>query len=241
MHESFIFIYKQKNMSTFREIVYLVLDELKLTSDDATFTENHIIYLINNYRAFLLKQRYSDIKKTIHSSNYMEICLEMEEVPAMPSMPCELDFYYMKSTKKIPSLMSFGNTKVFSENYFNHEIPYVDKDRMRYMGYNRFIPISVFASKGSNECLYLKSNSIDVTAITSLKMYAVFQDAVNASELLCDGIKACDILDREFPLEEALIPPLVELTVKELSRPIYAPEDKENNADDNLSEVMTRK
>ena len=112
---------------------------------------------------------------------------------------------------------------------------------MRYMGYNRFIPISVFASKGSNECLYLKSNSIDVTAITSLKMYAVFEDAVNASELLCDGIKACDILDREFPLEEPLIPPLVELTVKELSRPIYAPEDKENNADDNLSEVMTRK
>ena len=50
-------------MSTFREIVYLVLDELKLTSDDATFTENHIIYLINNYRSFLLKQRYSDIKK----------------------------------------------------------------------------------------------------------------------------------------------------------------------------------
>ena len=227
-------------MSTFREIVYLVLDELKLASDDATFTESHIIYLINNYRGFLLKQRYSDIKKTIPSSNYMEICLEMEAAPAIPSIPCELDFYYMRSTKKIPSLMSFGNTKVFSENYFNHEIPYVTKDRMRYIGYNRFIPMSVFASIGSNEHLYLKSSTADVTSITSLKMYAVFQDAISASELLCPNIKACDILDREFPLEESLLPPLIELVVKELSRPIYLPEDKENNADDDLSEVNTK-
>ena len=88
-------------MSTIREITYLILDELKLSSDDSTFTENHIIYLINNYRALLLKQRYSDIKKNIPSSNYIEICLEMEEFKSPPSRPCEEDFYYIRSTKKI--------------------------------------------------------------------------------------------------------------------------------------------
>lgn len=50
-------------MSTYRELVYLVLDELKLASDDSTFTEDHVVFLLNRYRTFLLKQRYSDIKK----------------------------------------------------------------------------------------------------------------------------------------------------------------------------------
>ena len=38
-------------MSTYREIVYMVLDELKLESDDAYYTQDHVIFLINKYRA----------------------------------------------------------------------------------------------------------------------------------------------------------------------------------------------
>lgn len=57
-------------MSTYKELVYLVLDELRLHSDDALFTEDHIIFLADKYRAFLLKQKYSDIKKQIPESNY---------------------------------------------------------------------------------------------------------------------------------------------------------------------------
>jgi hypothetical protein len=48
----------------------MCLDELHLTSDDSLFNEDHILFLINKYRAFLLKQRYSDIKKQIPESNY---------------------------------------------------------------------------------------------------------------------------------------------------------------------------
>ena len=52
-------------MSTYKELTYMVLDELKLSSDDAQFTEDHVMFLLNKYRTFLLKQRYSDIKKQI--------------------------------------------------------------------------------------------------------------------------------------------------------------------------------
>ena len=34
------------NMQTFRELVYMVMDELKLYSDDSNFTEDHIIMLL---------------------------------------------------------------------------------------------------------------------------------------------------------------------------------------------------
>ena len=57
-------------MSTYRQLTYLVLDEIKGFSDDFTYTEDHIIFLLDKYRAFILKQRYSDIKKQIPESNY---------------------------------------------------------------------------------------------------------------------------------------------------------------------------
>jgi len=48
----------------------MALDELKLHSDDANFTEEHIIFLADKYRAILLKQRYADVKKEIPLANY---------------------------------------------------------------------------------------------------------------------------------------------------------------------------
>ena len=71
-------------MAKYKEIVSMVLDELKVTSDDSIFTEGHIIFLARIYRSFLLKQRYStDLKKVIPESNYQTLCLDLEKVPAI--------------------------------------------------------------------------------------------------------------------------------------------------------------
>ena len=40
-----------------REIVYMILDELKLFSDDATYTEDHIKFLVGKHRALLLQKQ----------------------------------------------------------------------------------------------------------------------------------------------------------------------------------------
>jgi len=43
---------------TYGEAVYMILDQLKLTSDDANFNENHVIFLLNKYRALAIKEEY---------------------------------------------------------------------------------------------------------------------------------------------------------------------------------------
>ena len=43
---------------TYREIIYMCLDALKITSDDAIFNEDHILFLVNKYRNLLLQQKY---------------------------------------------------------------------------------------------------------------------------------------------------------------------------------------
>ena len=46
-------------MSKLGEIVYMINDEIKLFSDDSSFTEDHIIFLIEKYRSAILKQEYN--------------------------------------------------------------------------------------------------------------------------------------------------------------------------------------
>ena len=94
----------------------MVLDELKLSSDDAQFTEDHVMFLLNKYRTFLLKQKYSDIKKQIPESNYQTICLDLIQVPAILGEPCE-GGTYLRSKEKIPFLMQIGTPRVYPIDY----------------------------------------------------------------------------------------------------------------------------
>ena len=136
----------------------MALDELKLSSDDAQFTEDHVMFLLNKYRTFLLKQRYSDIKKQIPESNYQTICLDLIQVPAISGDACE-GGTYLRSKEKIPFLMKIGIPRVYPLEYYQGEITYVSRDRMRYVGYNKFLQNIIYCSIGPDNYLYFKSSN----------------------------------------------------------------------------------
>lgn len=228
-------------MAKYKEIVSMVLDMLKVTSDDSVFNEGHIIFLAGRYRSFLLKQRYStDLKKQIPESNYQTLCLDLEQTEAIEGMPCE-GGYYLRTTKEVPTPLPFGNSRLYtSGSYYKGEITVISKDRMRYVGHNKFLKNIIYACHDPNGRIYLNSANPQFLYLESAKLYGVFEDAEAASELECDAegnTKECDILDRDFPLEDALIAPLIELVAKELSPSVAAPEDTENNAHDDLPKI----
>lgn len=225
-------------MSTYRQLVYMVLDELKGESDDFTFTEDHVMFLLSKYRTFLLKQRYADIKKQIPESNYQTLCLELIEVPAIAGVPCE-GGTYLRTKSKIPFTMKVGNSKVYPVDYFQgSNITFVSRERMRYVGYNKFMQNIIYCALGPDNYLYLQSSNPQFLYMENIRFTAVFEDADSASELECNEEgKVCDIIDKEFPIEDALIPPLIELVVKELRQAEYSPADEQNNANDDLDNV----
>lgn len=223
-------------MSTFREIIYMILDEMKISTDDSYFTEDHIMYLINKYRALILKQRYSDIKKQIPESNYQTICLDLIEVPAISGEPCE-GGSYLRSKEKAPFLMQIGVPKIYPIDYYQGEITYVSRERMRYVGYNKYLKNIIYASIGPDNYLYFKSFNPQYLYLEKARMTGIFEDPQAASELQCpdeNGDTVCDVLDKTFPIEDALIPPMIELVVKELLSAEYIKKDEENNAKDDL-------
>lgn len=224
---------------TYKEIVYMVLDEIKSTSDDSFFTEDHVLFLIGKLRAFLLKQRYSDIKKYIPESNYQTICLDLIEVPAISGEPCE-GGSYLRSKEKIPFLMKLGNPMIYPIDYYQGEITYVSRERMRYVGYNKYLKNIIYASIGPDNYLYFKSFNPQYLYLEKVRITGIFEDPQAASELQCSNSNIiCDVLDKTFPIEDSLVSSIIELAVKELLGAEYRPKDESNDANDALSDIAS--
>lgn len=230
---------------TYREATFMVLDELKGMSDDFSFTQDHIIFLLDKFRAFLLKQRYfNNLRKAISESNYQTICLDLIEVPAISGEPCE-GRAYLRSRNKIPVTLLIGNPRVYPMDYYQGDIAFISRDRMKYVGYNKWMQNIIYCSLGPDGYLYFKSLNPQFLYLEKVKFTAIFEDASRVSELTCDNDEgsACNLLDRTFPIEEALVQPLIELVVNELKRAEYTIlEDDINNAnDDSPEQQQTRK
>ena len=226
---------------TYREIVYACLDILKLTSDDSLYTEEHIIFLANKARTLLLKQRYSDIKKRIPESNYQTICLDLEKVQNIQDLECKGSS--LRTVQEIPYLMKIGNPKVYPQNYYLGEITYISRERMRYVGHNKYLQNIIYCSLAPDDHLYFKSSNPQYLYLKKVQVTGIFEDIQKASELECNNnnnSQCSDILDNTFPLEEGLVQPLIEIIIKQLGPSVNLPQDQENDAQDNLANTNNK-
>lgn len=224
-----------------KEICYMILDMLKESSDDAFYVEEHVIFLCKKYRAFLIKKEQEKEKSSTDIASefeYQQVCLDLEKVPAMDGEPCT-GGYYLRTTQKIPKILEGTQPRIYPLDFYQGiNISYISRDRMRYVGTNPYLRNIIYVSLGPDQHLYLNSNNPQFFYLQKLRMNAVFEDIDEAAGLLCDSdgeSSACDVLDMEFPIREYLVPALIELVVKELTGVAYKPEDKRNNASDDLS------
>ena len=230
-----------------KEIVYMVLDLAKAaTSDDSFWTEDHVIFLLKKYRSFLIKKEQEKQKATTDIASefeYQQICLDLEKVPAIDGEPCT-GGYYLRTTKKIPKILEDNQPRVYPIDFYQGiNISYIPRDRMRYVGTNKFLQNIIYVSLGPDLHLYLSSNNPQFLYLKKLRMSAVFEDFDDISCYLCDeegNSTACDVLDEVFPIREYLVPTLMELIVKELTTAKYQPVDEHNNASDDMSKVSTK-
>lgn len=230
-----------------KEIVYMVLDLAKAaTSDDSFWTEDHVIFLLKKYRSFLIKKEQEKQKATTDIASefeYQQICLDLEKVPAIDGEPCTGE-YYLRTTKKIPKILEDNQPRVYPVDFYQGiNISYIPRDRMRYVGTNKFLQNIIYVSLGPDLHLYLNSNNPQFLYLKKLRMSAVFEDFDEVSSYLCnDGgdSMACDVMDEVFPIREYLVPTLMELVVKELTSAKYQPVDEHNNAADDMSKVSTK-
>lgn len=230
---------------TIREIVYYLLDSCKIISDDSILNEEHILFLVKKYRSFLLRKELEKDKgaaETPSEFDYQQVCLDLEKVPAMDGSPCS-GGYYLRSTQKIPKILEGVRPKVYPSDFYQDiHISFVPRERMRYVGTNKWLRNIIWVSLGADLHLYLRSDNPQFLYLKKLRMLAVFEDFDEASDLLCDNEgedTSCDVLDATFPIRDYLVPSLIELCEKELLGASYRPKDNVNSASDDLSDLAS--
>lgn len=230
-------------MTTYREAIYMCLDLLKALNDDFTYTEEHVAYLLDKYRALLLKQRYSkDPLKEIPYSNYQTI--EMD----LGLYATEANKYYICSPK-IPYTLQIGipRISIAEDHYGDINLEYVSRERLPYTCNNRFIQNFWYCSLDDRNNLCLKASSIrllDKTEVSEdaptikFRITALFENPRDLdNEVSFDSLS--DWKDRNIPIEESLITSLIDMVVKELAGSMYVPNDSKNNASDDKADIAS--
>ena len=231
---------------TYKEAVYLVMDLLHLMSDDAGYTEQHIIFLLNKYRIFLLKGLDKDAPSAarISDSAYQTIDLTLNKIDTPYSaISCEESYmvtpeYYMwRSDEEVPEYSTIGTPKVTylsitgGTNYFYIDMPFVSIDRLEYVGQNKWMRQFLYCAVGPDRHLYAKSVNGSHPNPFNVKFKAIFENPEDAFD------ENTDILDQDFPMDEALIPQLIDYVVKLIAAAEYRPDDPYNNATDDLARI----
>ena len=228
-------------MALLREIVYYCLDAVKSSNGDSDITEEHVIFLANHYRLFLIEQKKKkEGESSLSSSNEQTICIDLEKVNAIPGLEY-CNSTYLRSVQEIPELMSKDSVKVNLTDYFNIMTSFVTKDRFKYVGHNKYLRNIIYCTLGPDNHIYFNGANTQFLYLKKAKVTGIFEDAVKAGELACDqnGNSNCDILDKEFPIEADLLPQMLELMIKELLGINYRPKDAFNSAADELSDIAS--
>jgi hypothetical protein len=80
-----------------KELIYIVLDLCKVASDDAYFTEEHVEWLLNKNRSFILKREEERLKNALSDESRQTICVDLVKETAFCNDPCSTA--YLKSVQ----------------------------------------------------------------------------------------------------------------------------------------------
>lgn len=233
-----------------KEIISSILDLCKASgSDDSYITEELVLFLCKKYRAFLIKKEQEKERATTDIASefeYQEICLDLEKVATIDSNPCT-GGYYLRTTQAIPKILEGTTPRIYPIDYFQGtNITFVPKDKMRYVGNNKYLQNIIYGSIGTDFHLYLTSCNPQFSYLKKLRMIAIFEDPEEAAKLACNDNgggenTSCDPFEMEFPIREYLVPMLIEMVAKQISGSLYRPVDDKNNSSDDLAKANVRR
>lgn len=242
---------------TYRECVYMIFDELKLFSDDTIWENEHVVFMLNKYRALLFSQKYAKKKIEIPVSYYQRLTVKFNT---------EFDRGTIyKSSKRLPPVIDTSSMYLYTFTNFNQTstlgINFINPQRFRNVGYNKWLKNEIYATIDMDGYMYMTSPLDTATVATNivsenLLFRILSEDGLSSiiGETLQDGslfydvildnpmdaisfndITIDDVLDCEFPIEESLVQPVIDLCLKELGGFNRTIRDAQNNSSDDFS------
>ena len=226
-------------MNTYGQMIYMVRDLLKIAADDSYITSQHILFLLEKFRSYVLKSKYADDEEEIPDTDKSSITAELELVEdnlGYSGIPI------LRSKQPLPTDMIFDSITVKTNKLTgNPNIVFVPFPRFAYTGNNKYLKNIIYWTIDEDKYILVKSCNPRFEYLVEFKIEGVFESPMAVEELNC----ACKGLEFnydnvDFCLEDALVSLGVAYVVKTLQNSIYKPEDDSNNTNDDLSGLAVR-
>ena len=219
----------------------MVLDFLKISSDDAYYTPDHVLFLLNKYRAYVLKSKYDKSSDIPSESNYQSIHIDLEEQDRVNGVSCSGK--YLVSVNKLPDSLDVSKPIFTGNDRFGGDIAFVSPQRFRYVGFDSWMKNITYATFSGGK-LYMKSCNPFAYYLKEGTLQDIYVDPLEAAAEsgeydVDDEGNLCNPMEVEFPLEDNLLPLVMQYVVKDLTGGVYKPKDDINDADDDLSKLAS--
>lgn len=247
-------------MRNYRELVYTILDELKIFSDDSVWETDHVVSALNKYRSLLFTQKYKGKKVEIPNAYYQRLEVNFDTTyDSSGSM--------FKSFKQIPSILDITDlwkyTFISNDGIRTENLNFVSSQRFKNTGYNKWLRNQLYATVDLDNYMYVKSPTLadkalvgstgsgtsytESSLISENGLFQLISEVSGNAYLYYDTIldnpidgyrfnddNAIDVLDFNFHCEESLIQPIIDLCLKEFSASNQQRRDIQNNASDDF-------
>ena len=225
------------------KIIYDIRESLNQTTDDNTFSDEYLSYLIGIYRAEILKNELNNFQRITNVSNIQSFCLELEEISqydCIINIDCET---ILRSKQPLPSLIKthIGTslTSVRPIDRTAKNFTYIDESRLSFLSNSKFGK-SIYYFIGSDLHIYLVSKSDAHKLMKCINISGIFADPLELSEYKnCCGCEdtedTCfDILETDYAVSSDQLSSIVTLIAQRLISKLQVPNDNANDGKSNI-------
>lgn len=217
-------------MATLNELIYDVRERLSVYSDDSNESDEHIAFLIKNFRNTLLQQYMSNLRNGVPINALQVICLELDV-----DKDC-FDFDVVKSKKKIPTTIAGTGRNDLHRIHspgsrFIKNINTIDYGRLPFLHGGKYIGSQLYVSVDHFDYLIAYNTLNNHILLENLQVEGVFEDPELAHKMSCEN-NDIDFEETQFPIPEDLLIPLVTEVTNILRGKKGMPVDNQNNGED---------
>jgi hypothetical protein len=229
-------------MLTLNQMIGQVQEAFNLNSDDSNVSDRLFIDLINQARAFHLRNELNKFRTADDTIIQNLPCVELEITDAtlVPGLSLPTGCKLLKSKKPLPDTVELHHTdgivSVGSVQFLEIPFSYVDFKKIPYISHTRFTKNVVYTFLLGGHLFVYSSGNSKYGLVEQIMVRGIFEDPVEAGNY-CEP---CFDYDSPYPIQSWMFETLVKPQVlQQLTIKLQSPLDDENDATDKKTVVAS--
>jgi len=218
---------------TYKEVIYGIREGINALSIESDFTDRYILFLINQFRATVVRQHLTNNPGEYRNQLTQTLFLELELVDnsRFPEL-LNTNYTILATTKVLPNIIGqqmYKEIEVRTISRLGEEIEMSHKERLIHFQYapEGFI----FGYRDNDGKIYLISKNILHKSLSQITVEAIFE-----SPELVSSINGMEAELETYPITFGLWTVVKDMVIQQLAREMATPTDTvTDNADNTIN------